>query len=88
MAKKPTYKVGEKEPASGMYVPVNAWGSGDSRAEITVGAGFKLPPTPGPNQEWQLVDPTKNKGPKDRRERKIERRKEGEMERLPARLAH
>jgi hypothetical protein len=52
-------KPGSKAPASGQYVPVGSRG-GKGKDEVTIIKGKPLPPTPKPNQTWEIVDPTKN----------------------------
>lgn len=63
MAKNSTNKPGSKAPASGQYVPVGPRG-GQAGNEVTIIKDKPLPPTPGPNQSWKIVDPTDNKSGK------------------------
>lgn len=49
-------KPGQKAPASGQYKNTT------TKTEVTVTKGEPLPPTPGPNQKYKLVDKTKHKG--------------------------
>lgn len=51
-----TFRPGERAPRSGQYRN-NATGN-----EVTTTRGEPLPPTPGKNQRYTLVDPTKHKG--------------------------
>ncbi len=56
-------KPGTKSPASGQAIPVGPKG-GKGGNEVTIVKGKPLPPTPKPNQHFELVDPTKNKSGK------------------------
>lgn len=49
------FSPGEKAPISGQYRNTT------TRTEVTVVQGEPLPPTPGKNQGYTLVDPTKHK---------------------------
>jgi hypothetical protein len=60
MSKKKSGKPGQKTPASGQYIPVGPRG-GKGKNEVTSVKNKPLPPTPKPNQHWELVDATKNK---------------------------
>lgn len=60
MAKKPTYRPGEKAPASGQYPIVGPRG-GKTGAERTVTRGEPFPPTPKPGQGYGRPDRTKTK---------------------------
>jgi hypothetical protein len=62
-AKAPTYKPGQKAPASGQYGVVGPRG-GKTGTEVTVTKGETLPPTPKPGQGFVLVDKTKHKSDK------------------------
>lgn len=52
------FSPGEKAPVSGQYRNIS------TRTEVTVVKGEPLPPTPGKNQEYILVDMTKHKSTK------------------------
>jgi hypothetical protein len=60
-----THKPGEKAPASGQY---EILGPRSSRTgeERTVVRGEPLPPTPKPNQRYQIVDRTRNQSGRNR----------------------
>jgi hypothetical protein len=62
MSKKPL-KPGQPAPRSGQYERIGPRG-GETGKEITGVKGKTLPPTPGPNQGYKLVDPTKHKQPR------------------------
>jgi hypothetical protein len=55
-----TFKPGETAPASGQYEIIGPRG-GETGKERTVTRGEPLPPTPGPNEKYKLVDRTRNK---------------------------
>jgi hypothetical protein len=55
-----TLKPGEIAPRSGQYEILGPRG-GETGAERTVTRDEPLPPTPGPNQRYRLVDPTHTK---------------------------
>lgn len=55
MAKQPPLKPGTPAPQSGQYR------NNTTRTEVTTTRGEPLPPTPGRNQNYTLVDPTKHK---------------------------
>jgi len=59
MAKKPTYKPGQKAPASAQYGIVGPRG-GKFPGEITGVKGHILPPTPKPGQKYVIRDRTDN----------------------------
>ncbi len=59
MLKSKTFKPGEIAPRSGQYEIIGPRG-GRTGVERTVVRGEPLPPTPGPRQGYELVDPTKN----------------------------
>lgn len=63
MAGKTLGKPGQKSPSSGQAVPVGPKG-GIAGKEVTVVKGKPLPPTPKPNQHYDIVDRTKNKSGK------------------------
>ena len=52
---KKEFKPGEKAPVSGQYMNIY------TKTEVTVVKGEPLPPTPGKNQRYRLVDKTKHK---------------------------
>lgn len=56
-------KPGQSAPRSGQYELTGSRG-GRKEKEATIPKGTKAPPTPEPNQHWELVDPTKNKSGK------------------------
>jgi hypothetical protein len=56
-------KPGQKAPASGQYIPIGPKG-GKGGNEVTIVKDKPLPPTPKPNQTWQITDRTKNKSGK------------------------
>jgi hypothetical protein len=60
MAKKKTYKPGEKAPVSAQYGIVGPRG-GVIPGEITVVKGKPLPPTAKPGQRYVIQDRTNNK---------------------------
>jgi hypothetical protein len=53
-----THKPGETGPRSGQYEVLGPRG-GRTGEEVTAVKGKTFPPTPGPNQRYILVDPTK-----------------------------
>ena len=55
MGTKKTFKPGETAPRSGQYRNTV------TRREATVVKNEPFPPTPGKNQKYKLVDPTKHK---------------------------
>ena len=59
MARKTTFKPGQKAPRSGQYEIVRPGGAGTGK-ERTVTRGEPLPPTPKPGQKYKLTDPTKH----------------------------
>jgi len=61
MAKKPTYRPGEKVPVSGQAEIVGPRG-GRTGQERTVVRREPFPPTPKPGQQYVIVDPTNTKG--------------------------
>ena len=60
MTKHSGLKPGEKAPVSGQYGERGPRG-GDTRHEVTVPKGEKLPPTQKPGGTFTLVDRTRNK---------------------------
>jgi len=48
-------KTGQTVPVSGQYKPSGG------KTESTFVKGKRIPPSPTPKQEWQLVDKTKHK---------------------------
>ena len=52
---KPTYRPGDKVPASGQYLNTS------TDTEVTGVQGKPLPPTPKPGQNYVLVDRTRHK---------------------------
>jgi hypothetical protein len=59
---KPTpIKPGQRAPQSGQYEIIGPRG-GRTGAERTVVQGEPLPPTPRPQQQYIIVDPTKTQG--------------------------
>lgn len=60
-----TQKPGEKAPASGQYEIIGSRG-GRTGQERTIVRGEPLPPTPKPDQRYQIVDRTKNQSGRGR----------------------
>ncbi len=56
-------KPGQPAPRSGQYELVGPRG-GRKGIESTIPKGKTAPPTPEPNQHWELIDPTNNKSGK------------------------
>lgn len=56
------YKPGQKAPASGQYAIRGSRGGETGASERTVVKNEPLPPTPKPNQRFELVDRTKHHG--------------------------
>lgn len=63
MGKKTSVSSGQNTPKSGQYEAVGPRG-GRTGVESTQVKGKTAPPTPKPNQIWELVDPTNNKSGK------------------------
>ncbi len=62
---KKNYKPGTKAPASGQYSPCSKNGKCNTKKEVTVVKGKRLPPTKTPGEYYIIVDRSKNNSGKN-----------------------